>query len=103
MTTTTPPLPIQRLEQYTLRWPQEVLMVSAQVGEEEDYVVVFRGFSSSLMRPTAADPEVPVLPAEAVILSLDRLQGPYQPDNPQYLEQDIPWAEFSDRLQALGL
>jgi hypothetical protein len=97
------PLPIQRLEQYTLRFPQEVLLVSAQVGDEEDYVVVFRGFSSSLMRPTAADPEVPVLPGEAVIISLDRLQGPYQPDNPQYLERDIPWSVFGDRLAELGL
>lgn len=78
-------------------------MVNAKVHGEEDYVVVFRGFSSSLVHPTAADPEVPVLPAEAVIESIDRLQGPYMPDNPQYLEQAIAWDEFSDRLTQLGL
>ena len=96
-------LPIQRLEQYTFRFPQEVLMLSAQVNGEEDVVVVFRGFSSSLVNPTAADPEIPVLSEAAVIETVDRLQGPYSPDNPQYLERDIPWADFSDRLTELGL
>jgi hypothetical protein len=96
-------LPIQRLEQYTCRFPNEVLMVNAQINGEDDYVVVFRGFSSSLVKPTAADPEVPVLPAEAVIASIDRLQGPYTPDNPQYIEPAIAWPEFRDRLTQMGL
>ena len=96
-------LPIQRLEQYTFRFPEEVLMVNARVNGEEDFVVVFRGFSSSLVNPTAADPEVPVLSAAAVIETIDRLQGPYNPDNPKYLEQNIPWPTFSDRLTELGL
>lgn len=96
-------LPIQRLEQYTFRFPDEVLMVNAQVNGEDDFVVVFRGFSSSLVNPTAADPEVPVLSAEAAIETIDRLQGPYTPENPQFLERDIPWREFSDRLTQLGL
>lgn len=95
-------LPIQRLEQYTLRFPSEVLMVTAQVKGEEDYVVVFRGFSSSLVNPTAADPEIPVLSADAEIVTLDRLQGPYTPNDPQYLERDITWHEFRDRLTDLG-
>ncbi|RZM75981.1 DUF7734 family protein [Leptolyngbya iicbica] len=96
-------LPIQRLEQYTFRFPDEVLMVNAQVDGDEDFVVVFRGFSSSLVKPTAADPEVPVLSEAAIIDTIDRLQSPYTPDNPQYLERDIPWADFSDRLTQLGL
>lgn len=96
-------LPIQRLEQYTLRFTEEVLLVNAVVDGEDDVVVVFRGFSSSLVRPTAFDPEVPMLPADAVIETIDRLRGPYTPDNPQYLEQEIPWQTFSDRLTELGL
>ena len=96
-------LPIQRLEQYTFRFADEVLMVNAKVNGEEDFVVVFRGFSSSLVNPTAADPEVPVLPQDAEIATIDRLQGPYTPDNPQYLERDIAWSEFRDRLTELGL
>lgn len=96
-------LPIHRLEQYTLRIPDEVLMVNATVGGKEDFVVVFRGFSSSLVNPTAADPAVPVLPQEATIESIDRLKGPYNPDNPDYVEKDIPWSVFRDRLSQMGL
>lgn len=96
-------LPIHRLEQYSLRFPQEVLVVNGVVDGEADTVIVFRGFSSSLARPTAFDPETPVLPAEAMIHQIDRLQGPYQPDSPQYLEQGIAWSEFRDRLTAMGL
>lgn len=97
------PLPIQRLEQYTFQFPEEVLMVMAHVESEEDCVVIFRGFSSSLVRPTATDPEVPVLPREATIESIDRLHGPYIPNNPQYIEQDISWEIFRDRLTRIGL
>ena len=95
--------PIQRLEQYTLRYPQEVLSVSATCGSEADEVVIFKGFSSSLCRPTAYDPDIPVLPPEAEITAIARLQGPYQPENPQYLERDISWPQMELRLQELGL
>lgn len=78
-------------------------MVNAQVNGEDDCVIVFRGFSSSLVQPTAADPEIPVLPQDAVIETVDRLQGPYTPNDPQFLERDILWREFSDRLTELGL
>ncbi|NEP17985.1 MAG: hypothetical protein F6J97_13945 [Leptolyngbya sp. SIO4C1] len=89
-----------RLEQYTLTHPQEVLIVSAEVAGEPDEIVIFRGFSSSLMRPTAFDPDVPVLPPAATVLRIDRLQGPYQPENPVYLEQGLSLAEFEARLPA---
>jgi hypothetical protein len=46
---------------------------------------------------------VPVLPEAASVDRIDRLQGPYTPDNPQYLERDISWAAFGDRLTAMGL
>ncbi|MEL7504099.1 MAG: hypothetical protein AAFN18_16710 [Cyanobacteria bacterium J06554_6] len=92
-----------RLEQYTLKYPQEVLMVRFETADEPDEVVIFKGFSSSLMRPTAFDPDVPTIPEQATIAEIDRLQGPYQPDSPQYLEQAIPWSEFKQRLEVLGL
>lgn len=95
--------PIQRLEQYTLRYPQEVLLVSAAVEGETDEVAIFKGFSSSLCRPTAYDPDVPVLPPAAEITAIARLQSPYQPENPQYLEQNISWPHMEQRLQVLGL
>ncbi|KAI9133481.1 hypothetical protein [Acaryochloris sp. CCMEE 5410] len=92
-----------RLEQYTLQHPQEVLIVKAEVAGESDEIAIFRGFSSSLMRPTAFDIDIPVLPADANILSIDRLQGPYDPANPQYLQQDLSWEDFLKHLTELGL
>ena len=94
---------LTRLERYTLRHPQEVLLVHAQIDGEADQIIIFKGFSSSLMRPTAFDPEVPTLPAEAAIYQIDRLQGPYQPQSPQFLEQGLSLEEFSERLAAVGL
>jgi hypothetical protein len=94
---------ITRLEHYTEKFPQEVLIVSAEVDGEADQVVVFRGFSSSLSRPTAYDPEVPILPPEAVIHSVDRLKGPYKPQAPDYIERDIAIAAFLEKLSALNL
>ncbi len=91
-----------RLEQYTLKRPQELLIVSAQVAGEPDQVVIFKGYSSSLMRQTAFDPDVPVLPEAATILSIDRLEGPYDPSSPRYLERGLSWADFQVRLAAVG-
>ncbi len=93
----------QRLEQYSLRCPDEVLMVEARVADETDMVMVFKGFSSSLMRATDYDPDIPVLPAEAEIVAVDRLKGPYQPNNPEYIAQGLRWDEFEALLQSLGL
>ena len=92
-----------RLENYTLAHPQEVLLLQAQIEGEPDTIVIFKGFSSSLVRPTAFDPEVPVLPADAVITAVDRLRGPYQPQAPQYIERNIALSDFLQRLSAAGL
>jgi hypothetical protein len=54
----------QRLEQYTLKRPNEVLLVTAEIDGELDQIAVFKGFSSSLMRSTDSDPDVPVLPLQ---------------------------------------
>lgn len=87
-----------QLENYTLKHASEVLIVHAEFEGETDQIVIFKGFSSSLMRPTAFDPEVPVLPLTAVVLYIDRLQGPYQPQSPQYLERNIPLSDFLSRF-----
>ncbi|MEO1148768.1 MAG: hypothetical protein AAFY26_24640 [Cyanobacteria bacterium J06638_22] len=92
-----------RMEQYTLKHPKEVLIVTAVIDGEPDQVAIFRGFSSSLMRPTAFDPEVPVLPTNCEIVAVDRLQGPYDPAQPQYIEKGITWETMDTRLQDLGL
>ncbi len=92
-----------RLEQYTLRQPQLVLLVRAVVDGEADEVLIYRGFSSSLMRPTAADPEVPVLPENAEIETVDVMVGPYSPAAPQYLHQGLSWAELLPIMEELGI
>ncbi len=94
---------LSRLEQYTERKRQEVLLLTVEVNGEPDQVAIFRGFSSSLMRPTAFDPDVPVLPEEAKILTIDRLSGPYTPDNPQYLQQGLTWETMQPLLEAIGV
>jgi hypothetical protein len=95
--------PLSRLEQYTLKRPQEVLLVSAEVSGEPDQVMIFRGFSSSLMRPTAFDPDVPTLPDGAEILQIDRIQAPYSPTTPQYLQQGLTWQEMESLLQDVNI
>ncbi len=94
---------LARLENYTLRFPQEVLLVQADAEGESDIIIIFKGFSSSLVRPTAYDPEVPTLPESALIQQIDRLKGPYQPQSPQYIEQGISSEAFESRLTALDL
>ncbi|NJM96577.1 MAG: hypothetical protein HC800_04675 [Phormidesmis sp. RL_2_1] len=94
---------ITRLENYTLKFPQEMLLIQAQIGDEVDQIIVFKGFSSSLMRPTAYDPDVAVLPESAVVECIDRLQAPYQPADPKYLEQGLALDIFLGRLAQLGL
>ncbi len=95
--------PEKRLEQYTLRYPQEVLLLDVELEGQADQILIFKGFSSSLMNPTAYDPDVPVLAEEAKILSIDRAASPYNPDNPQYIEQGISWETMEKRLTELGL
>ena len=92
-----------RLEQYTIKRPQEVLMVHAEIDGEPDEITVFKGFSSSLVRPTAFDPEVPVLPEGAKIIAIDRLKSPYSPQSPIYLEQGITWEQMQVLLSQVGV
>lgn len=97
------PAPGTRLEQYTLKHPQEVLLVRAEIAGEMDEVLIYKGYSSSLIRPTAADPDIPILPPEAEILQIDRLQGPYNPSQPHYLQQGLTWEAFQPLLLQAGL
>ncbi|MBW4622547.1 MAG: hypothetical protein KME17_24720 [Cyanosarcina radialis HA8281-LM2] len=92
-----------RLEQYTLKRPQEVLMVTAEVAGVEDRIAIFRGYSSSLVQSTPFDADVPVLPDEAEIISIDRLAAPYNPENPRYLQQGLTWEAMEPLLLAVGV
>jgi len=92
-----------RLEQYTIKRPQEVLIVKAEIEGEPDEIAIFKGFSSSLTRSTASDPEVPVLPEEAKIISIDRVESPYNPNNPRYLQQGLSWETMQSLLSEAGV
>ncbi|AFZ29575.1 hypothetical protein Glo7428_0997 [Gloeocapsa sp. PCC 7428] len=93
----------KRLEQYTVKRPQEVLVVTVEVDGELDQIAIFKGFSSSLMRPTAFDPEVPVLSDNAKILTIDRVASPYNPQSPRYIEQELTWDSMQVLLLEVGV
>jgi hypothetical protein len=87
----------QALERYTQRIPTEALRVQIQIGDIEDWVLIFRGFSSSLMRSTPANLEDPVIPSGAKLLRLERLRAPLDPVNPVVL------AEYQSPDEVRGL
>jgi hypothetical protein len=93
----------RRLEKYTIKRPQEVLIVTAEIAGELDQIAIFKGFSSSLMRPTSFDPDVPVLPTEAQIVIIDRVASPYNPNAPRYLQQGLTWETMQPLLEAAGV
>jgi hypothetical protein len=93
----------KRLEQYTIKKQQEVLIVNVKINGQEDQIAIFKGFSSSLMRPTNFDPDVPIFSDDAVIISIDRVASPYNPDAVSYLEQDLSWESMRSLLSEMGL
>ena len=93
----------RRLEEYTIKRSQEVLIVQAEIDGEFDEIAIFKGFSSSLVRSTASDPDVPVLPETAKILSVDRLYSPYNPNNPRYIQQGLSWETMRSLLSEAGV
>jgi hypothetical protein len=92
-----------RLEQYTTKRPQEVLIVTAEIDGEIDEIAIYKGFSSSLVRPTAFDPDVPVLPDEAKIVAIARVASPYNPEQPNYIEQNLTWESIQPLLSEVGV
>ncbi|MFN6562237.1 MAG: hypothetical protein RMY28_020930 [Nostoc sp. ChiSLP01] len=93
----------KRLEQYTAKRPQEVLLVTVEIADEQDTIAIFKGFSSSLMHPTAFDPDVPVLPDGAFILKIDRVASPYNPEAPRYIQQGLSWEAMQVLLSEVGV
>ena len=92
-----------RLEQYTARATHEVLLVHVEIDGEIDQIAIFKGFSSSLVRPTEFDPEVPVLPNKAKILTIDRVASPYNPQSPRYIQQGLTWETIQPLLSKAGV
>jgi hypothetical protein len=55
------------------------------------------------MRPTAFDPDIPVIPNTAKILKIDRLLSPYNPTKPHYIQRGLTWEMMQELLTELGL
>ena len=92
-----------RLEEYTRKHPQEVLLINISLDGELDQIAIFKGVSSSLMRPTAFDPEIPVLPDSAQIITIDRLESPYHPQDSRYIQQGLTQETIEPLLLASGV
>ena len=93
-----------RLEKYTMKLREEVLMVELETSSgEADTVVIFSGFSSSLMHPTNYDPDIPIIEDNAKIISIDRLASPYDPANPNYIQTGLTWSEMEQLLVENGI
>jgi hypothetical protein len=93
-----------RLEQYTLKRRKEVLIVNLKtVSGEPDMVMVYGGFSSSLMRGTASDPDIPIIAPDSKIVSIDRVASPYEPNNPEYIEKGLTLTTMKKILAEMNL
>ncbi|XP_057509308.1 uncharacterized protein LOC130791963 [Actinidia eriantha] len=89
---------IAMLELYSQTARDEVLLVRALVDNQEVEVLIFKGFSSCLSYKTSPDPSRSVLPERAVIKSIDKIKGPFDPSNIEYLEKGLAWEIFKSRL-----
>ncbi|XP_031492743.1 uncharacterized protein LOC116259196 [Nymphaea colorata] len=89
---------ISMLETYTQSARNEVLLVQALVDDQEEEILIFKGFSSSLSYGTSPDPSKSILPARAVIKTIQRIKGPFDPSKVEYIEKDLTWPDFKDRF-----
>ena len=93
-----------RLKKYTEIHPEEVLMIELKTSSgEEDIVVIYNGFSSSLVKPTTYDPDIPVIEPDAEIITIDRIASPYNPAQPQYIEQGLSSSAMEQLLHKSNL
>lgn len=89
---------IYQLEEYSRKSPEQVLIIKAIDGENEQEIMIFKGFSSCLTGTTEFDPDIPILPPSAQVISIDILKSPYNPQNPLYIEHNLTYQEFQKRL-----
>lgn len=88
----------QQLESYTRQHPEEVLLLTIKDAGVGDEIMIFKGFSSSLMQPTDFNPDNPLFSEKAEFVSLDRIESPYIPNAPIYIEKDLPWEKVAQLL-----
>ncbi|KAL0409028.1 UNVERIFIED_CONTAM: hypothetical protein Sradi_1837200 [Sesamum radiatum] len=89
---------IAMLEMYTQSMKDEILLVQTLVDGEQVEVLIFKGFSSCLSYKTSSDPSRSVVPGKAVIKSIDRVKGPFDPSNIHYIEKGLTFDAFKTRF-----
>ncbi|XP_039054834.1 uncharacterized protein LOC120197337 [Hibiscus syriacus] len=89
---------IAMLEVYSQSAREEALIVHALVDEQQVELLIFKGFSSCLSYGTSPDPSKSVIPRRAVINSIYRMEGPFDPSNIQYIEIAFQWQSFKARF-----
>ncbi|MCL7041494.1 hypothetical protein MKW94_025976 [Papaver nudicaule] len=87
------------LESYSESARSEALLVRAIVDGQEEEVLIFKGFSSCLSYRTSPDPSRSILPERAVIKSIDRIRGPFDPSNIEYIEKGLTLKDFQRRIE----
>lgn len=93
-----------RLEEYTTKRKSEVLIVDLTTAAgESDTVMIYNGFSSSLVHPTAYDPDIPVIAPDSLIEAIARVKSPYNPSNPEYIETALTLAAMEQILDSMKI
>jgi len=91
------------LERYSERNPREVLRIQLEQEDGSDTVIIYRGFSSSLVRGTPADVSEPVIPHQARLITVERIQAPLDPVHPRILATYSDLTAVMELLQGAGI
>ncbi|MEN9222492.1 MAG: hypothetical protein Q6M04_08650 [Thermostichus sp. BF3_bins_97] len=91
------------LERYSQAHPEEVLQVQLEGEEGSDLVLIYRGFSSSLMRATPSNPDEAVIAPTARFVRLERLTAPYHPSQSKTLATYGQWSELKAWFEQVGI
>ncbi|XP_030496530.2 uncharacterized protein LOC115712401 [Cannabis sativa] len=89
---------IAMLELYSQNVRDEALLLQILLDGQEIQILIFKGFSSCLSYSTSADPSKSIVPARAVIKSIDRIKGPFDPSNIHYIQKALSWQQFKTTL-----
>lgn len=89
---------IYLLEEYSQKSPEQVLIIKAIDKENEQEIIIFKGFSSCLSSATKFDTDEPMLSPSAQIINIDIVKSPYNPQNLHYLKRNLTWQEFQKNL-----
>lgn len=96
------------LEQYSRQVPTEALRVQVRYPDPQDpttwildVILMYKGFSSSLMRATPASEQESLIPSGAEILEIERLVAPLDPRQPKVIAAYVQPAEIAAFLQGI--